>query len=319
MKTNIPIKHHYIPRFLLRPFSFGNELLHYYDKKTKTIKDRKIEETFMERNLYRDSFNNPENPVILEHFFSRYEGEVAKIIAKFRTDDEIILRREDEDALKLFLAIMPFRSAQTRKEFSENNSELFKEYYSLYNKAGDLEDFWKRNLEYLAQCRSWKEVFDSNDIADPIKIFMQRDADGFFGSSFMVAERRGNEEFIFGDAFPAVVNGVPQNGGMMPFISFFPISPERVLIMITNIMKDAPNCVFGFDKELFKFPNYCDGWNASRHKVRKVYEDDVKKINSIIADSSTEGYLLRDKDHVSSDKFNEIYMDWKEHSASHYY
>lgn len=318
MKTNIPIKHHYIPRFLLRPFSFGNELLHYYDKTHKSIQDRKIEETFMERNLYRDSFNNPENPVILEHIFSKYEGEVAKIIAKFRTDDEIVLQREDEDALKLFLAIMPFRSAQTRKEFSESNSEQFKEYYSLYNKDGNLENFWKRNLEYLAQCRSLKEVFDNNDIADPIKIFMHRDADGLLGSSFAIDERRGNEEFIFGDAFPTVINGVTGNGGMMPFISFFPISPERVLIMVTNIMKEAPDSVFGFDKNLFRFPHYYNGQNASIHKVCRIYEDDVKKVNSIIADSS-DSYIFRDKNKVSIDSFEEIYSDWKEHSTCKYF
>ncbi len=319
MKSNIPIKHHYIPRFLLRPFCFDDELLHFYDTKTKSIKDRKIEEVFMERNLYMDAFNNPDNPVKLELDFSKYEGEVAKTIARFRNDDEIILRREEEEALALFLAIMPFRSEQTRKTFSDNNDELFKQYYSVYNKEGDLEDFWKRNLEYLVQCRSLKEAFESKDIADPIKIFMFRDAAGLFGYSFTIAERRGKEDFIIGDAFPTRINVEMTNGGEMPFLYFCPISPQRVLIMVTNILRSAPEHFWGFDKDLFKFPRYCDGQNASRHKVCKVYEPDVRKINSIISDSSTEGYIFRNQERVSIDIFEEIYAEWRKSPPVKYY
>ena len=50
-----PVKHHYIPQFILRNFCFDDRShLFYYDKKISKIYKRETKDIFMIRNLYRD-------------------------------------------------------------------------------------------------------------------------------------------------------------------------------------------------------------------------------------------------------------------------
>ena len=102
----------------------------------------------------------------------------------------------------------------------------------------------------------------------------------------------------------------------MPYFYFYPISPNRILILVSNLIALAPNYIFGFDKKIFKLPSYCGSTNVSRHKVSKIYEGDVRKINAIIAHESTEGFILHDEEHVSVDRFEEEYANWEQNNGS---
>ena len=55
---NVPIKHHYVPQFMLRNFCFKDKLLYYYDKAKNITSVKKTDEIFMTRNLYRDEINH---------------------------------------------------------------------------------------------------------------------------------------------------------------------------------------------------------------------------------------------------------------------
>lgn len=77
-----PIKHHYIPRFLLKPFCDEGSYLYFYDKKKQIVRYSNITEVFMERNLYRDEYNQIEDPVQIEKDFARFENEVSGIVKK---------------------------------------------------------------------------------------------------------------------------------------------------------------------------------------------------------------------------------------------
>lgn len=54
---NEPIRHHYIPRFILRNFCFDLEekLLYYYDRGKHELSKKRMQDVFMVRNLYRDN------------------------------------------------------------------------------------------------------------------------------------------------------------------------------------------------------------------------------------------------------------------------
>lgn len=54
-----PIRHHYIPQFILRNFCFNDRGdLFYYDKENSKTSVKNTRDIFMVRNLYRDEINN---------------------------------------------------------------------------------------------------------------------------------------------------------------------------------------------------------------------------------------------------------------------
>ena len=44
MNKHEPIRHHYVPRFLLKPFCFEDTKIHYYDKNTGEFREASWEE-----------------------------------------------------------------------------------------------------------------------------------------------------------------------------------------------------------------------------------------------------------------------------------
>ena len=77
-----PIRHHYIPQFLLRNFSYdaGKRFVYYYDKKKKSLEEKQIRDVFMVKNLYRDERSFPDLPTKTEGALAKYESEVAPIL-----------------------------------------------------------------------------------------------------------------------------------------------------------------------------------------------------------------------------------------------
>lgn len=296
-----PIRHHYIPQFILRNFCFDDKShLFYFDKKTSEISERKTQGLFMVRNLYRDDKNNLDDPTKIEKDMSRFEREVAQIISeRFLNNNEVSITMEEDNKLKLFFAIMAFRSKVTSNEFETGLSAESRIFYSAYQKDGDLSDFWKRNLGNLVNCRSLEEVWNHKEIDDPIKIFFLRDIWGYFGLYFIIAERRGDIDFVISDAYPTVISGVTDGGIELMMYSIFPISPDRIILITANGVEGAPKKVAFFSDEVLKKPK----WNSKKRilqlRVRKLYENEVKYINSVLIKEAHEGFAFRDKDRIS--------------------
>lgn len=301
MMNKEPVKHHYIPQFILRNFCFDNKKhLFYFDKKTSEILARNPQELFMVRNLYRDDINNPDEPTKIEKDMARFESEAAQIIAeRFLNENEISITLDEDEKLKLFFAIMAFRSKVTSDKFGAEASDESKIFYSMYQKDGDLSDFWKRNLGNLVNCRSLKEVLNHKEIDDPVKIFFLRDTFGYFGLYFVVAERRGSVDFIISDVYPTVINGVTDGKIALPMYSIFPISPERIILLTANGVEGAPKSVAFFSNEFLKKPK----WNPNKKiltiRVKKIYENEVKYVNSVLMKEACEGFAFRDRDRVN--------------------
>ena len=210
-----PIRHHYIPQFLLRNFSYdaGKCFVYYYDKKKKSLEEKQIRDVFMVKNLYRDERRFPDLPTKTEGALAKYEGEVAPILQeKILAADEIFLTVEEDAKLKLFFAVMGFRSKGTSLLFEKNMTDAAKKMYRRYQKDGDYTDLWKRNLSHLAACRSNDEVQRHTEIDDPFKLFFRRDTEYICGMHFAVAESAESELFIIGDTYPVDISSVsPQS------------------------------------------------------------------------------------------------------------
>lgn len=299
--NNEPVKHHYIPQFILRNFCFDDrDCLFYHDKKTSKTSKRKTKEIFMVRNLYRDDINNIENPTKIETDMARFESEVAQIITKrFLNKNEISITCDEDEKLKLFFAIMAFRSKIISDKFKDGLSEEGKAFYSMYQKNGDLTDFWKRNLSNLVNCRSLNEVWKHKEIDDPIKVFFSRDINGFFGRYFIVAERRGLIDFIISDVYPTVVYGVTDVGVEWPMYSIFPISPDRIILLTNNGVEGAPKSVAVFSDEILRKPKLNFKKGIINFHVKKMYEKEVEYINFVLKKEAYEGFAFKNKDRIN--------------------
>lgn len=288
------IRHHYIPQFILKNFCFDSSgHVNYFDIESGKISIQHTSEIFMQKNLYRDEINHQDIPTQIESDLAKYESEVAKTIRKFLQGTDIKISDRENESLLLFLAIMGFRSYNTFKIFSNPRSNS-KELYTHWQNDGDLVDFWKRNLGLIANCRSLKDVQNHPSIDAPFKIFMTRDVYGYFGKYFIVLEKRGGEDFLIGDCYPVVLRGDLLNA---PIFDYYPLSPNRILIVASNGVEAAPRSVKKFRDDLLKPPKRKDG-TISIH-VNKIYEADVSRINEDIMKHSQIGFAFKDIDHVT--------------------
>ena len=191
---------------------------------------------------------------------------------------------------------MSFRSRITSDKFGTGASEENKAFYFMHQEDGNLSNFWKRNLGNLVNCRSLKEVWEHKEIDDPIKIFLQRDTCGCFGLYFVVAERRGPIDFIISDAYPTIISGVTDSNLELMLYYIFPISPDRVILLTANGVCSAPKNVAVFSNEVLRKPKLNPDRKSITIRTRKMYENDVRYVNSALMDEAQEGVAFRDKD-----------------------
>lgn len=52
-----PVKHHFIPQFILRNFTHNNDQIYYWNKETSKLEVRNTKSVYMVKNLYRDEKN----------------------------------------------------------------------------------------------------------------------------------------------------------------------------------------------------------------------------------------------------------------------
>lgn len=289
-----PVKHHYIPQFILRNFCFEDNRLLYCNKETGEVSVKETKDIFMVRNLYRDEINHAADPVQIEKDLARYEQEVAQILKeRFLDGREIYITPQEDDKLRLFFAIMGFRSLNISQLFGAKLTKQSKKYYKQYQTDGGFLDLWKRNLGYIVQCRSFDEVWNHPQIDDPMKIFFRRDTVGYFGKYIVVAEASDDDDFIIGDTYPVVVTGTNTNGLPLNMYDIFPISSKRVLFMANLGVEGTPRDVLFLRNFLFLPPKYIQEQNLLRIRVKKLSRDEVQHINKEIAINANQGFAFR--------------------------
>lgn len=286
-----PIRHHYIPQFILRNFACDNErkLVGYCDKENRLVSKREISEIFMERNLYRDEINYSQAPVQIEHDLAKYESEVAKIIReKFLDDCKIELTPREDNMLKLFFAIMSYRSIDAKEQFTNRLADKSKDIYKYYQKNENFEDLWKRNLGHLVQCRSMDDVMKHPDIDMPIKLFMRRDIYGLYGKYFVVVEAKEETSFILGDCYPVVIFGDYMD---IVMYEIFPISPKRAVLLASVGVEATPSTVLTLRKGVFDIPQTNDNGNVVIRRKR-ILPEEVYYLNREIEKNSRKGFIF---------------------------
>lgn len=287
-------RHHYIPQFILKNFVFDKKNnVKYYDSLTKAISIKNTRDIFVEKDLYRDEINNKLDPTRIEKDFSKYESEVSLIFKKIIYGKDILITKQEYDSLLLFLAILGFRSRNVKERYEEIE-EQNKDFFLMYQEDGNLNSFWKRNIISLLKCRSLDEVLKSKEIDDVIKNFMYRDIIGVYGKYIVVLEKRGNEDFCIGDTYPCCITG----DNAIPIYDYYPISPNRIIILAGNGVIYAPKCIKLFSDSNLKTPVDLGNGLIKIH-VTNVYQNEILAINKDIIKNSNIGIVFKDENNIS--------------------
>ena len=292
-----PIRHHYIPQFILRNFCFDDKGNTFYkDVRSKKESVEQIRDIFMGKNLYRDTINSG-NPVQIEEDFARFENEVAPIIKeKFLDSEEFILTRLEEEKLKLFFALMSFRSKNTQESFKKGLSKESKKFYVNWQRNKNFEDFWKRNLGKLAKCRSLEEVINNIEIDEPIKVFLTRDTFGFFGKYFCVVEPKEIGKFVLGDSYPVVFRGIcgpPFSASFeVGIFDVYTISPNRAILFANRGCQGTPRDILQLRPLVLNEPIIKNN-NEMLFRVKKLYLDEIEIINNMVVENAKEGFIYK--------------------------
>ena len=293
-------KHHYIPQFILRNFSArGDGFVKFYDLKKKTITNKPTEDIFLYNDLYRDE-SNQSDPTKIEDDLARYENEIAQLFRKkIYKGNQIEMTVEEEDKLKLFLTIMGLRNKKAKTVFGEDTDPRTLETFKPYMSNSTLEELWKKNLGILVNCRSLQEVIDSKEIIDPFKHYVFLNTFGFFGTYLIIAERRGNEDFILGDSYPSFQLAKTKEGVDLPMLNYYPISPNRVIILAVSDISNFQQSARQISETIFRKPTLINNGKTLKFFVKKIYEEDVKFINSFAWMYAKDGVAFIDDKRVT--------------------
>lgn len=278
---NEPKRHHYIPQFILRNFCYDDKChLFYYDISTGKTNKCETKEVFMSKFLYSLDADTPEDRSKIERDFGTFEREVSEIIApRFLKDKFIVISAEENEKLLLFFAIMGLRSKKIADFFSGKMSREDREFYMHYQKDGDFDSFWKRNLGQLVNCRSLQEVSDNPVIDEPIKVFIQRDAFYIYGRYITVVECPDQCEFMISDAYPTTALDYSSNGTPIEMYAICPISFKRaILICCINYVEDVSCEVRGLRNCIVLPPHKIDDQHI-KIKAKRLNEEEVYAIN----------------------------------------
>ena len=290
-----PKRHHYIPQFILKNFCFDdNNHLLYFDKQSGEVSSEDTRDVFMVKNLYRDEINNADDPTKIEKDLAVFENEVSRIIKdKFLCGRDIVLTLQEDQKLKLFFAIMGFRSKETNHKFGDKISKESKVFYKQYQQDGDYTDLWKRNLGYVVNCRSIEEVLNHPHIDDPFKVFFRRDTVGIFGMYIVVVEAKENDGFIIGDTYPVVISGSTDSGLQLHLYSIHPISHNRTILLADVGAEAAPRYVTNFRDCVLRQPILDNVSGTIKIRVKSLYPEEVQYLNREVAKNSNEGFAFR--------------------------
>ena len=262
--------------------------------------------------MYRDEKQHPDDPTIIESNFSKFEQEIAELIrTKIIDKKEIVLTRKENEKLRIFITLMAFRSNNRMKQYKENNfDESTRNKLLKYQSDGNFEELWKRELDVLANCRTYKEI-ENSEVIDPIiKLDFFNDIKGYFIT--FVDTISG--EFLLTDIYPTL-EIFPLVNANIHLHYLVPLSPTRMLLL-NHIMFISGNKTKGTPMEImyrlskikgdliippmpkYKLSGTFGIEDEYRYKVRDILASDTEYINALFLNEARVGVIFRDKDEI---------------------
>lgn len=188
---------------------------------------------------------------------------------------------------------------------------LTKSFLATNQKDENFEELWKRELDYLSGCRTFKDISDTNILDPIIKLDFLNDLKAYYMS---VVDSRG-EDFIMSDIYPTL-EIYPTLIANINMHALFPISPTRLLILNNLLFKDEfksedlsksmrsisriKGDIIKPPKNKYNIPGVLLPDDEFRYKVNKIYSDDVEYINALILNEAKVGLIFKNKEKIIS-------------------
>ena len=315
--TNImsePVKHHFIPQFILRNFTHNNDQIFYWNKETSKIEVRNTKSVYMVKNLYRDEKNHPTDPAVIEKKFAQFESTIATLFQEKIIDkNPIVLTRTENEKLRRFLYLLSFRSSSRKKQYIDANfDEATKEHLSKYVVNDDYIDLWLREIETILDTDDYHDLQNNDNVSWTIRTDFWSHLSGYYMT--FVAPR--GQDFIIGDIYPTTEIfpiGI-NNANLYPHL-MFPITPDLMLIlnhigfkpetnkgllMLDNMVAFSrikgnaivpPNAKYKVQGKLSPEDIYT-------YRINKLYSEDVTYLNLLSLNEVRKGFSYTNIDRV---------------------
>lgn len=288
---NAFVRQHYIPQFILRNFCHDEQKkkVYFFNAADRGFSVQNVSDVFMEKYLYADG----DDPTETEKCLAKFESEIAEILKKFVNDREIVLSIPQGAALRIFLSLLAFRSVNTREQFRSGLSEDSRRIYSGGENGFDFEKLWLKNVRLLSLCRDMKDVMACEGVHRLVKLFFHREYSRFYTC---LLEKRGEVDFAISDCYPTLMNvetDLPNGKKLnLPVYYFFPLSPERLLLLVEQNADCAPRALIRLDITKLRGPKRAQGGLSFRPV--NIYEDDVEWINQMMIENAARGVVVKD-------------------------
>ena len=313
---NDPIKHHFIPQFILKNFTHNNDRIYYWNKDKSKIEIRNTRSVYMVKNLYRDERNHPTDPAIIEKKFAHFESIIAvlfqeKIIGK----DPIVLTRKENEKLRKFLYLLSFRSSTRKQQYIDANfDEMTKSHLAKYVDNDDYIDLWLREIEMILDTDDYQEISKNESISWTIRT----DFWMHLSSYYMTFVTPRGQDFIISDIYPtAEIYPLGINGANLYSHYIFPISPNLLLLLnhiafkpesasplpminhMVHLSKIKENAITP-PKAHYKVNGSLNKEDTYTYKLNKIYSSGVEYINMLMLNETRKGFSFNDIDRVKN-------------------
>ena len=314
MGKSEPIKHHYIPQFILKNFLDADGLFYYWDNEKRFLQKRNTKTVFMNNSMYRSEEINAENPVVIENNLSKFEQEIAPIFKRLCFDKEITLTRRELEALRIFLSLLSFRSDLRMKQYKEKKfTDSTEKLLNMYKGEQGFELFWKSEIDALAKCRTFDDILTVDGVDPIIKMDFENDLKVYY---MTLVEARG-QEFIISDVYPTLEIFPVSLTVNIHLHAIYPISSNRAILLnnifFKKVLMQKNDPIFGPMMEYSKIKgnmikepkNYYPKGPAIHtpddkffYSPVKIYENDVSYINMLFLNETRVGFAFRNIERI---------------------
>ena len=271
------MRQHYIPQFILRNFADENNKVRFSSNDDKKSRIAKVENVFQEWDMYVDE--NLENHLYIENSLSQYESDIAPLFKRLNEAKEkfVWLEMDEYYSLMIFLRLLFFRSKDFKDAAMKN--EIIKAE-------------WPESLLGLSKCRTLDDLKYNREIQEGFKASLVEEMEWYY---IVLAERLGSDGYIISSAYPTGWKILSRNLGFalmsiaMPVLYFYPISPNRIIILAHKMIPQEPETNLPIRKDLLKGAGLFNG--RLKLPIWKMCGKDVRFTNEQIKKYGRHGYV----------------------------